>query len=225
MHAQTFSSLNHTTLRATAIALALIGALHAGRGHAQDDPAHSGVTDDAPGMVMPQQDTEPSAPDAGSSAADPTLAPDQEANAEQPNAPDATVLFDPGTAELTPEATAILDAVRQKFGSNEESAILLTGHTDPVESAAGANVLSQARALAVGTYLNKAGVPADHIVVRAVGDRALAANPSSCGNLDGEALARCLAPDRAVDIEVVASTAEAPLRKSDDESATSQDAK
>src|SRR4051794_17945648 len=144
MHENTLSVLNRNTLRATAIALALAAALYAVSRRAQDDPADSGAADDSPAMVRPQQGMEPPASDAGSSAAEPAFTPDQQDNVESPDTPDETVLFDPGTAELTREATAILDGVRQRLYDKGESAILLTGHTDPVESAAGANGLSQA---------------------------------------------------------------------------------
>jgi outer membrane protein OmpA-like peptidoglycan-associated protein len=223
--AAAFSLPNRNTLRAAVIGLALSAALHAVRGHAQDQDTGttgSDAADHVPTLIMPQQDTERSPSDGVPSSAEPSSAPDQRGTGEQTRTPAATVLFDPGTAELTLEATAILDDVRQKLDSTPDSAILLTGHTDPVEAGAGATVLSQARAVAVGNYLNNAGVPADRIVVRSVADNAPTVDPSGCENLDGEALAHCLAPDRSVEIEVTTSTAEAPSRN---DAATSQEGK
>jgi outer membrane protein OmpA-like peptidoglycan-associated protein len=90
-----------------------------------------------------------------------------------------------------------------------DGAILLTGHSDPVESSGGQDELSQARAVAVANYLANAGIPTDHIDVRSVGSATPATDAADCRDQEGLALAACLAPDRAVDVEVVAIKAEA----------------
>jgi outer membrane protein OmpA-like peptidoglycan-associated protein len=118
------------------------------------------------------------------------------------------VLFAPD-AGLTPQATATLDQVRLQLSDTVDGAILLTGHSDPVESSAGRDDLSQARALAVANSLANAGIPTDHIDVRSVGSTTPATDAADCRDQDDLELAACLAPDRAVDVDVVALRAEA----------------
>ena len=196
-------SFSRDALRVTALALALAGAFYVQRGHAQEMSPNDSGTTEVPEIIAPQPDSTPD-------LASPTDPSDENEADEEASAVAVSVLFEPGTAQITPEGTALLDEVLQAVASTVGGAVLLTGHTDSVESAAGANELSQARAVAVGTYLNRAGVPADRIIVRGVGNLAPTTAPSSCSNLDGEELAKCLAPDRSVDIEVVSFAAEDP---------------
>jgi len=155
----------------------------------------------------------PVAPDEQISA--PAATESSEAAAPQPEvalrrlAFSVSVLFAQDTADRTPQATAILDQVSLQLSDAVDGAILLTGHSDPVESSAGRDDLSQARALAVANYLAKAGIPADHIEVRSGGSATPATDAADCRDQEGLELAACLAPDRAVDVEVVAIKVEA----------------
>lgn len=184
---------NATALRRTRMYIALLaffGTMIGCAAHAQDSTA-------------PDQQT--SAPAATESS---------EAQTQQPEvalrrlAFSVSVLFAPDTADLAPEATAILDQVSLQLSDAVDGAILLTGHSDPVESSAARDDLSQARALAVANYLANAGIPADHIDVRSAGSTTSATDAADCRDQEGLALAACLAPDRAVDVEVVAIKAE-----------------
>jgi OOP family OmpA-OmpF porin len=116
-----------------------------------------------------------------------------------------SVPFEAGAAELSSQARTILDQVRQQLTGTVDGALRVTGHSDPVESSLGRDDLAEARARAVGTYLANVGVPQQSIEVRSVGSSNQADDSIECLNQNALELVDCLAPDRAVDVEVVAS--------------------
>ena len=102
--------------------------------------------------------------------------------------------FEPGSATLTPQGRAYLTQIAQIYTPAELSpsatpeqrqevenqVILIVGHTDAQDAAAGANLakLSQVRAKAVARLFAQAGVPAANIYYQGAGD-ALPIAPNS----------------------------------------------
>jgi len=89
------------------------------------------------------------------------------------------------------------------------SVITVTGHTDRIGSHAYNQKLSERRAESVKAYLvESAGIPSDRITAKGAGESEPMTKPGECKNNKGhkttKELIACLAPDRRVDVEVVA---------------------
>ena len=87
--------------------------------------------------------------------------------------PSWMIFFDRGSAALDAEALQILASFPTFMRERGLDRLELVGSADTVGSAAGAQALSLRRAEAVATALVALGVPAERIVLRAVGDTAL----------------------------------------------------
>jgi outer membrane protein OmpA-like peptidoglycan-associated protein len=110
-----------------------------------------------------------------SAAAKPTAAPPV-APAQKLSA-DLTVQFATGSAELTPQATRVLDELGKALTSRDLSAyrFRIAGHTDTVGTPEMNKALSDQRAAAVAAYLeSKFGVPAARLETVGMGEADLA---------------------------------------------------
>lgn len=106
-------------------------------------------------------------------------------------------------ADLLPEGRHKLDALARDIRSSVRpvDAIKITGHTDRLGSKAYNEALSLARANTVRDYLVQAGVPAQSMQVQGKGE----SEPKvHCAQTRQAELIDCLAPNRRVDIEVLA---------------------
>lgn len=79
------------------------------------------------------------------------------------------VYFDWDKSDLTPEATALLDAAAQAYGDCPGRTVVVAGHTDSANNAAYSIALSERMARSVADYLAKAGVPQGAIETRGYG--------------------------------------------------------
>jgi outer membrane protein OmpA-like peptidoglycan-associated protein len=107
-----------------------------------------------------------------------------------------------GPADLLPQGRRELDALAASLrGAREIGRLRITGHTDRLGSASLNDRLSLARAATVRDHLVQAGVPAQGIQVQGKGET----EPKvQCEQKRREELIGCLAPNRRVEIEVLA---------------------
>lgn len=135
----------------------------------------------------------------------PASAADQAAAAEKARL-DALAHFEFDSAELTPRGRAMLDEWLAKATSN--APILVTGHADRLGPEPYNEKLSLLRAQAVKQYLTEQGKPAQHIEIKAKGERIPLID--CAGDASPETKA-CLAPNRRA--EVVFKPLAKPARK------------
>ena len=83
------------------------------------------------------------------------------------------VFFDWDSAEITPEASSILDSAVTAYGSCESVPIMLAGYTDRSGTVQYNQGLSERRNQAVRAYLSSRSVPDNSITSQAFGE----ANP------------------------------------------------
>lgn len=116
----------------------------------------------------------------------------------------STVLFASGKATLDEMAKFRLDMdiVNRLKGVGTINFVLVNGHTDRLESPKDSQKVSERRAEAVKAYLVAKGIDAARIEAYGYGKTAPAA---SCPDTkDRKALARCLEPNRRVEVELQA---------------------
>lgn len=113
-------------------------------------------------------------------------------------------LFGFGKSEVQPTGKRALDKFVDELKGAKYEVITITGHTDRIGSSAANMKLSTRRAEAVRNYLvTSAGVPADKVVAKGMGETQPMTKPSECiGNKATNKLVTCLAPDRRVEVEV-----------------------
>lgn len=81
-----------------------------------------------------------------------------------------TALFDPNSAELSPEAKSALDEAVRTPERCRSGTILVAGHTDQSGSQAYNLALGERRAQAARAYLISKGVPAEKIMIQSQGE-------------------------------------------------------
>ena len=115
-------------------------------------------------------------------------------------------LFDFGKYVVKPSGQRALDKFVADLQGAKYEVITITGHTDRIGSKAANKRLSERRAVAVKAYLvESAGIPADKISAKGVGSAEPMTKPGECkGKKATKKLVACLAPDRRVEAEVVA---------------------
>ena len=92
------------------------------------------------------------------------------------------VNFETSSAQLTPEATTVLDRVATALNDNPDVRVRVIGHTDASGARAFNVQLSQARAESVTAYLATRGVSAERMEAVGVGpDRPIADNSTAEG--------------------------------------------
>jgi outer membrane protein OmpA-like peptidoglycan-associated protein len=114
----------------------------------------------------------------------------------------ADALFSFGSYELKPSARAALDDLVARLKEVTYRQIKVTGHTDPIGSAAHNNRLSLQRAQAVKRYLTEHGVVADRIDAEGLGSSMPMVIERDCAKLPRQQKIACYQPDRRVEIEV-----------------------
>jgi len=95
-----------------------------------------------------------------------------------------TVLFPPNGATLTPEANRQLDLAARLFRDANPVAMFTTGYTDRSGDEYANLILSAQRAEAVKRGLVARGIPADRLLIRALGESELAdrSQPTAADN-------------------------------------------
>jgi OOP family OmpA-OmpF porin len=118
----------------------------------------------------------------------------------------ADSLFDFNKFDVKPAGKKSLDALAADLKSANFDIITVVGHTDRIGSHEDNQILSQRRAEAVKAYLvQSAGIPADKIVARGMGDSEPLTKSGECtGEKATQKLITCLQPDRRGEIEVIA---------------------
>lgn len=118
----------------------------------------------------------------------------------------ADALFGFGKSEVQPTGKRALDKFATELKGANYEVITITGHTDRIGSNAANMKLSTRRAEAVRNYLiTSAGIPADKVTAKGMGGSQHMTKPNECkGNKATHKLVTCLAPDRRVEVEVVA---------------------
>ena len=114
---------------------------------------------------------------------------------------DSDLSFEFGQAELTPEGQKQIDMYVPSLATRGETRLEVVGHTDRIGSDAANMALSKRRAEAVRDRLLSSGrLDADQIKIRGVGSRAPVVY---CDQTNQQALIKCLAPNRRVEINVI----------------------
>jgi OOP family OmpA-OmpF porin len=115
-------------------------------------------------------------------------------------------LFDFGKAEIKPSGKEAIDRFSTNLKGADYALITVVGHTDRIGLHAYNMKLSAQRADVVKAYLiESAGIPADKIEASGVDGADPVTKPDECrGNKVTAVLKACLAPDRRVEVEVVA---------------------
>jgi len=115
-------------------------------------------------------------------------------------------LFGFGKSEIQPTGKRAIDKFATELKGAKYEVITITGHTDRIGSNAANMKLSTRRAEAVRNYLvNTSGIPADKVTAKGMGGTQHMTKPNECvGNKATNKLVTCLAPDRRVEVEVVA---------------------
>lgn len=92
------------------------------------------------------------------------------------------VLFNTGSAQLQGGAKTTLDHVGRFLKKHADYRVRIEGHTDSTGTVEGNNILSQARAESVVTYLTQQGVPLDSLKAVGMGSaQPVATNDTSAG--------------------------------------------
>lgn len=84
---------------------------------------------------------------------------------------DSEISFAVGRADITPAFRPTLDKLATLLAKYNRTVVHIVGHTDSDGSEAFNRDLSQRRALAVGNYLSRSGVPQDRIRTEGRGER------------------------------------------------------
>ena len=117
----------------------------------------------------------------------------------------ADAMFDFNKATLKGEDRSELDKLASDLRALDYSVITVVGHTDRIGSEAYNQKLSERRAQVVRDYLVENGrIPAAKINASGVDGRQPVTRKDQCTMTARAALIVCLAPDRRVDVEVVA---------------------
>ncbi|MFA6971989.1 MAG: outer membrane beta-barrel protein [Gallionella sp.] len=118
----------------------------------------------------------------------------------------ADSLFDFGKADVKPSGKEAIDKFTTDLKGADFAVITVVGHTDRIGPHAYNMKLSTNRAEAVKAYMvESAGIPADKIEATGVDGSNPVTKPGECkGKKVTRALIACLAPDRRVEVEVVA---------------------
>lgn len=111
-------------------------------------------------------------------------------------------LFDAGRATLLPTGRAALDALADRLHGSPYRSLKVVAHSDRSGAVRTNFKLSWQRARAVRSHLAARGIPRDLIEYEGVGASQARIDPADCRG-DHRVRARCLAPDRRVDIIVV----------------------
>ncbi len=119
-------------------------------------------------------------------------------------------LFDFNKAVVKPSGKEAIDRFTADLKGADYEVITVTGHTDRIGTHAYNMKLSKQRAEAVKAYMvESAGIPADKIQAKGVDGAEPVTKPGECkGKKVTAALKACLAPDRRVEVEVVATRTE-----------------
>lgn len=114
---------------------------------------------------------------------------------------DGTAFFDFDRSVVKVEARRKLDGlIAELGGAGRIGKVLIVGHADRIGSDAYNDALSMRRAVAVRGYLLERDlVPAEAVTLEAHGEREPV---EACEEIRGQALIRCLAPNRRVEITV-----------------------
>jgi hypothetical protein len=99
--------------------------------------------------------------------------PQQSQPVSAPPARNYTVLFNTGSAALSPEAQTTLSQAANAYKALGARSVAVTGHTDTVGSAGYNLQLSQQRAAAVSDWLQRGGVPGGAIAALGYGEQNL----------------------------------------------------
>ncbi|MDH2918741.1 MAG: OmpA family protein, partial [Sideroxydans sp.] len=115
-------------------------------------------------------------------------------------------LFGFGKSDVQPTGKRALDKFATELKGAKYEVITITGHTDRIGSSAANMKLSTRRAESVRSYLiASAGIPADKVTAKGMGGTQHMTKPNECkGNKATNKLVTCLAPDRRVEVEVIA---------------------
>lgn len=119
-----------------------------------------------------------------------------------PNDPivlDSDVLFEFGKADLKPEGKRQIDQYIPSIKARGETRIEVIGHTDRIGSRQANDALSLQRAQSVRNQLIAGGLDPDQVRARGLGSRSPVVQ---CADQNRDALIRCLAPNRRVQINV-----------------------
>ncbi|MES2603802.1 MAG: OmpA family protein [Pseudomonadota bacterium] len=117
----------------------------------------------------------------------------------------ADTAFDFDKATLKPEGRAELDKLIADLRTLDYGSITVDGHTDRIGSDQYNQDLSQRRAQAVKDYLVSTGnIATAKVNANGEGESSPVTRADQCNNLERPALITCLAPDRRVEVEVVA---------------------
>jgi OOP family OmpA-OmpF porin len=111
-------------------------------------------------------------------------------------------LFDAGRATLRPDGRATLDALADRLHGSPYRSLKVVAHSDRSGAVRTNFKLSWQRARAVRSHLAARGIPRDLIEYEGMGASQARIDPADCRG-DHRVRARCLAPDRRVDIIVV----------------------
>jgi len=124
---------------------------------------------------------------------------------------DSLFVFD--STKINPTGKQGLDKLVVELKHNNFDMIYVTGYTDRIGTHDYNMKLSAARAKMVKTYLvNTAGVPSDKIQTKGLGEAKPVTKPGTCKGtiteqttkVNAKKLKACLAPDRRVEVEVIA---------------------
>jgi len=115
-------------------------------------------------------------------------------------------LFDFGKSDVKPSGKEAIDKFTTDLKGADYEVITVTGHTDRIGSHAYNMKLSARRAEAVKAYMvESSGIPADKIEAKGIDGAEPVTKAGECkGKKVTKSLIACLAPDRRVEVEVVA---------------------
>ena len=107
-------------------------------------------------------------------------------------------------AQMTAESAKALDEFVDTWKPLTLGAIIVTGHTDRLESPNGGEQLSQRRAAVIKEYIVGKGIDVKLVFTEGRGSREPAAGTAHCPEkMQRQKLIECLAPNRRVTVEVV----------------------
>lgn len=86
-----------------------------------------------------------------------------------------TVYFDPGSTQLKPTASAVLDPIVASMAANPSAALTVNGYTSAMGTETDDMTLSMQRDQAVAEYLEAHGVPSTRITLSGYGKTAFVA--------------------------------------------------